>query len=363
MPPKKLENSQATNSAAALAACEDLVLCVLARLPVKSIFRFKSVCKSWNHLFSTQEFVRMQVKLSTESKNQSLLVHVVDKNGSNTFSVFNIESNEKILAQQLDYTLIDIVGCCRGLVCIRGGQGGFVLWNPAMNLSKTVLPSKDRRYFRSPSPGFGYDAEGDDFKVVRIVCLKDKRKFEMFVSYVEVYSVNSDSWTTIDPGFQFSKVPNRSDATVNGNPYWLVRVDKNDVLICFNMSKLVFKIVPLSTLDYNNEKMDVEFADLKGSFGAFVFTWRHLFVNVWVFDDVEQVWTKSHSVKMNPVLQCLNYLRLLGMRQKGQLFVNSETKCVEGLFNDGHEFEIYDYTASLAYIQGMEKVTLKEWRM
>ncbi|KAL3628763.1 hypothetical protein CASFOL_027809 [Castilleja foliolosa] len=305
-------------------------------------------------------FVKTQFKLSTESKNQSLLVHVVDKNGSNTFSVFNIESNEKILAQQLDCTLIDIVGCCRGLVCIRGGQR-FVLWNPAMNLSKTVLPSKDGTYFQSSSPGFGYDAEGDDFKVVRIVCVKDKRKFEKCVSYVEVYSVNSDSWTTIDPGFQFSEVPNRSDATVNGNPYWLVRVDKNDVLICFDMSKLVFKIVPLSTLDdYNKANTDVEFDDLKGSLGAFVFTWRDIFVNVWVFDNVEQVWTKSHSAKMNPVLRCLNYWRLLGMRKKGQRIVNSETKCVEGLFNDGHDFEIYDYTASLAYIQGMEKVTLKE---
>ncbi|KAL3628798.1 hypothetical protein CASFOL_027844 [Castilleja foliolosa] len=141
MPPKKSKHNQATNSAAALAACEDLMLCILARLPVKSIFQFKSVCKSWNHLLSTQEFVKLQVKLSNESKNQSFLIHRINKNDSNTISVFNIESDEekaKILDHPFNYTQIDIVGCCRGLVCIRRDKG-FVLWNPAMDLSKTVL--------------------------------------------------------------------------------------------------------------------------------------------------------------------------------------------------------------------------------
>ncbi|KAL3620321.1 hypothetical protein CASFOL_035233 [Castilleja foliolosa] len=372
MPTGKLENNLSTNSAAAaLAACEDLMLCVLSRLPVISICRFRSVCKSWNHLLSTQEFMKLQFKLSSESKNQSFLIHRINENNSYTISVFNIESNEKIFDHPFNHNWIDIVGCCRGLICIRRGQG-FVLWNPAMSLSKTVSPLKDHHGDDfNVSLGFGYDAEGDDFKVVRIL-LKDKsglnhRIWRMCVSCVEVYSVNSDSWTTIDPGFRFSEVRNRSDVTVNGNPYWVVRVDKNDVLICFDMSKLIFKIVPLSTLDYEKVKpVDVDFVDLNGSLGAFVFTWCNGLVNVWVFDNVEQVWIKSHSVKMNRNLRCLKYYRVLGwpMRPKGQLIVfNSETKFVKNLFNLVHDFEIYDYTPSLAYIQGMEKVTLRKCRL
>ncbi|KAL3628789.1 hypothetical protein CASFOL_027835 [Castilleja foliolosa] len=375
MPPKKLKNNQATHPAASVAACEDLMLCVLARLPVKSICRFKSVCKPWNHLFSTQEFIKMQFKLSSESKNQSFLVHRVNKNGSNTISVFNIDSNEKkarILDHPFNYTRIriDIVGCCNGLVCIRRGKG-FVLWNPAMNLFKTVSPLKDHGIFESASLGFGYDAKGDDFKVVRIL-LKNKGRLRMCVNWVEVYSVKSDSWTKIDPGFQFSELPIVSDATVNGNPYWVVKVDENDVLICFDMSKLVFKIVSLSTLDYNEADPDVEFADLNGSLGALVFIWRSdriANVDAWVFDDGVQIWTKSHrvgpiEVKMNRVVRCLKDGRVLGKRPKGQLIMfNSETKCVKGLFNvapEGQDFEIYEYTASMAFIEGMEKVTLRK---
>ncbi|KAL3628767.1 hypothetical protein CASFOL_027813 [Castilleja foliolosa] len=301
-------------------------------------------------------------------------------NGNNELiSVFNIESNEKkakILDHPFDYTQvrIDIVGCCRGLVCIKRGKG-LVLWNPAMNLSKTLSPLKDHE---SESLGFGYDAEVDDFKVVRIVWLKKYGKFGICVSCVEVYSVNSDSWTTIDPGLfselSISWINNR--VTVNGNPCWFGRNDviKDLLIICFDMSKLVFKIVTLSNLDYNKAKQGIEIVDLNGSLGALVVTWKDRwenmerieYVDYWVYDDGEQIWTKSHSVgpievKMNRVLRCLKDGRVLGMQPKGQLIVfNSETKCVKGLFNVGHKIEIYDYAASLAYIQGMEKVTLRK---
>ncbi|KAL3628745.1 hypothetical protein CASFOL_027791 [Castilleja foliolosa] len=381
MAPKKSKIKQETNSGAALADCEDLMLCILARLPVKSIVRFKSVCKHWNHLLSTQEFVKMQFKLSNESKNQSFLVHRVKKNGSNTISVFNIDSNKKkarILDHPFNDTLVEIniVGCCNGLVCIRSGQG-LVLWNPAMNLFKTLSTLKYHTYSGRESLGFGYDAEGDDFKVVRIVFLIEKLRFRRFVSCVEVYSVNRDSWTTIDPGFRFSelwfyRLDNNATVNVNGNPYWVGKVDEGgviekDLLICFDMSKLVFKIVPLSSLDYNMTKLDKKFVDLNGSLGALVFTWKNRwhndesieYVDSWVFDDGEQIWTKSHSVgpikvKMGRVLRCLKDGRVLGKRPKRQLIVfNSENKCVKGLFNVGDDFEIYDYTESLSYVQGM----------
>ncbi|KAL3628750.1 hypothetical protein CASFOL_027796 [Castilleja foliolosa] len=385
MASKKSKNNQATNSGAALVDCEDLMLCVLARLPVKSIIRFKSVCKHWNHLFSTQEFVKTQFKLSNESKNQSFLVHRVNNKNSSNIFVFNTESNEK-KAKILDYPFnhthvcISIVGCCNGLVCIKRGKG-LVLWNPAMNLSKTLSPLKDHE---SVSLGFGYDAEFDDFKVVRIVWLKNKRNLGMCVGCVEVYSVNSDSWTTIDPSSHFSQLSMYwidNSATVNGNPYWVVNGNpywvrnveiKDDVLICFDMSKLIFKIVPLSSLDYNKAEQNIEFVDLNGSLGALVVTWengeRVEYFDTWVFDDGEQIWTKSHCVgtikaKMDRVFRSLKDGRVLGKLPNGELFMfDSETKFVEGLFNVGHDFKICDYTASLACIQGMEKMTLRKRR-
>ncbi|KAL3620320.1 hypothetical protein CASFOL_035232 [Castilleja foliolosa] len=340
MAPKKLENNLSTNSGAALAACEDLMLCILPRLPVQTICRFKSVCKSWNHLLSTQEFIKLQFKLSTGFKNRSFLVNRVDENKRYTISVYNFESNEKIFYHPYIRTRIDI--------------------NPAMNmLSKTVSPLKNHGVYEKVSLGFGYDAKGDDFEVVRIL-LKYKSVYDKrtCVSCVEVYSVNSDSWTTIHPGFQFINVPNQSDVTVNGNPYWLVRVDKNDVLICFDMSKLIFKIVPLSTLDYEKVKQDLEFVDWNGSLGAIVLTWTDMSINVWVFDNVEQVWTKCRSVKMNRDVLYSEFGRRMGTRPKGRLSMfNSGTKCVKDLFSFGRNFANYDYTPSLAYIQGMEKVT------
>ncbi|KAL3628782.1 hypothetical protein CASFOL_027828 [Castilleja foliolosa] len=395
MYPEKSKNDQATNSAAAaLADCEDLMLCVLARLPVKSICRFKSVCKHWNHLFSTQEFVGMQFKHSTESKNQCFIIQRINDNGSSNISVFNIESSEEILDQPFNDTHveIDVVGCCNGLICIRRGEE-FVLWNPAMNLYKTVSSLQDHWIFKSSSLvvgydaevdhfkmslGFGYDAEGDDFKVAGIVFMEKERRLGMHASWVEVYSANSNSWTIIDPGFQFSELGFcwiHNSATVNGNPYWVGEVDEESkhVLIRFDMSKLVFKVVPLTSLNFNKAEQNMEFIDLNGSLGALVSTWKNEerieYVDSWVFDDAEQIWTKRHSVgpikvEMDQVVRSLKDGRVLGMRPNGQLIVlSSETKFVKDLFNVGPEyFRSYDYTASLAYIQGMEKVKLKKRR-
>ncbi|KAL3628748.1 hypothetical protein CASFOL_027794 [Castilleja foliolosa] len=314
-------------------------------------------------------------------------------NRSNTISVFNIDSNKKkarILDDPLNDTLVEIniVGCCNGLVCIRSGQG-LVLWNPAMSLSKTVSLLKDHTsllkdhmHFQRELLGFGYHAESDDFKVVRII-LKYKRIFGC-VRCVEVYSVNRDSWTTIDTGFQFSELLFywvKNSATVSGNPYWVGKVRKvggiKDVLICFDMSKLVFKIVPLSSLDYNDVKQDIEFVDFNGFLGALAVTWENQeelyskfweneknieYVDFWVFDDGEQIWRKSHSVgpievKMNKILRCLNDGKILSKRPKGQLIVfNLETKCVKAYSMSAMILRFIFMTTWRAWR------TLKEWR-
>lgn len=100
------------------------------------------------------------------------------------------------------------------------------------------------------SLGFGYDDEGADFKVVRIVCLKGKK---MRVG-VEVYSSKSDSWKTIKVGFRFELFRTKNDAIVNGNPYWLAKVHENDQsgkshhgLVWFDVKKMECKTMTVES--------------------------------------------------------------------------------------------------------------------
>ncbi|KAL3642445.1 hypothetical protein CASFOL_013260 [Castilleja foliolosa] len=229
---------------------EELMLCILGRLPVKTIIRFKSVCKPWFHLFSTPEFKKLhQTQFSSDPKNQSFIFHSKKYRSDPRylFSIFNIESGEK-MPTILDHPFahsqkneLDFVGCCNGLVCIHSGQE-IVLWNPAMKLSKTVA-LKEFGHLKEVSLGFGYDAMGDDFKVVMIVEVASTEN----ITSVEIYSANLDSWVTIDVGFQFHGIRAKKELIVNGNPYWGAWVDGIQILVCFDVLELVFKIVPMPT--------------------------------------------------------------------------------------------------------------------
>ncbi|GFP95435.1 F-box protein cpr30 [Phtheirospermum japonicum] len=355
---------------------ENIVLCILTRLPVKSIARFKSVCKPWRHLFSTPEFLKShQSQFSSDPKNQSLIVHRVYKNSSDT-SFFNIESNA-MNPSAIDYRNGDIVGCCNGLVCVNYGKV-IVLLNPATMMFSRIAPSSlegcgPLYTYERVSLGFGYDAEGNDFKVVRFFRLKENQKHES-IAYegVEVYSGNSGSWTTIGPGFWFRVLTGTSPLIVNGNPYWLAEVDQclGDYLVCFDVRELVFRTVPISSFDL--DLVDPLFVEWRGSLGVLVSTidddrWRGVkSLDVWVFDDGEQIWRKNRTfvgpckLNVDLFLACSKNGRVVGKCPDGKLFMfDTETGFANVLFNGARQpkcVEVYPYAESLAYIKGMKPV-------
>ncbi|KAL3628797.1 hypothetical protein CASFOL_027843 [Castilleja foliolosa] len=272
---------------------------------VKTILRFKSVCKPWRDLFSTPEFRKLHhSQFSIDPKKQSFIVHSFRKNCSNPknqFSIFKIDSSKKrptIVDDPFAHTQ-DIefltVGCCNGLVCIFSGLD-IVLWNPAMKLSKT-FPIKDYGPFEILSFGFGYDAAGADFKVVMIFGKKRRilgRK-EVIVTSAEMYSVNLDSWTSVNVSIQFSGFTYRNDVIVNGNPHWVAWVNGNKGYVCFDVMELVFKFVPMRI--WNTE---VGLVDWNGALASISYTNDNLGERVdplcvWVFDDDERVWRKKHT--------------------------------------------------------------------
>ncbi|KAL6583822.1 hypothetical protein OROMI_003111 [Orobanche minor] len=355
-------------SAGATADCifhQDIMLCILKRLPVKSILRFKSVCKPWLDLFSTRDFVKMH-------KNHfSIHPSVIIQSGPDgrTMFLLNIESDEK-KPTILDHPRpgstypMDILGCCNGLICM--GRAGFVLWNPAMKSFKFVPPSENVA-FTDPedlSLGFGYDAEGDDFKVV-ILRYFDARG-------VEVYSVNADSWITIDPGFQFSVVHKTNNVIVNGNPYWVADVDGIHSLVWFDVRRMVFKVVPLATDDFHVPEMAHVLVDWEGSLGVLVSNREREGVecfDIWVFDDGAQIWRKDHSVGPIVGLDVSWYLplssnngKVIGLCPPDNLFVydpNTKRAKVFDVQPWHRRISPCIYAESLTCIKGMRPVQLK----
>ncbi|KAL8465391.1 hypothetical protein ACS0TY_034771 [Phlomoides rotata] len=297
-------------------------------------------------------------------------------------SLFKIESNEK-KPTDLEHPYPEIffrmnfIGCCNGLLCMGCPPLGqaIVLWNPATKLHKFLRLSEVN--FGVPemvSLGFGYDEDGDDFKVVRVVCLNGKK----IRAGVEVYSSKSDSWKTIKLGFQFHVFRTKNDAIVNGNPYWLAKIsgnggNSNQVMVWFDVREMAFMKVALGNLEMK-EGTQIPLVDWKGSVGALMSSEnRHkkglVNVYIWVFDEGEKQWKLNGPfgpIELNVAtcMQCSKNGKIIGFCLDGSLFVfdpeKGWVKVIEMEEAQMCSYEVYGYSESLACVEGMIPVVVNK---
>ncbi|KAK9904408.1 hypothetical protein M0R45_000774 [Rubus argutus] len=182
---------------------KDIVVEVLARLPVKSLMRFRCVCKPWRAFISDPCFVRKQFSYAAakgSGDSDIRLMFSVNPHGS----IYSLVALNDLKAPPLDITVrcppfrfkrSRIVGSCNGLICLHV-KYQFILWNPCTG-DYNVLPQPPG-YHCSCLPssqhclcfqGFGYDSTTDDYKVIRGI-----RRFVK--SIIQVFSLKSGSWKT-----------------------------------------------------------------------------------------------------------------------------------------------------------------------
>ncbi|WOG85479.1 hypothetical protein DCAR_0104668 [Daucus carota subsp. sativus] len=94
---------------------------ILSRLPIESVSRFKSVCKSWLSLFSDPHFVKQHNDRQNPKENDLL---VIRKYGH--IAIISRYQEQFLLRKYDDYKLI---GSAKGLVSLRW-QNVVSLWNP-----------------------------------------------------------------------------------------------------------------------------------------------------------------------------------------------------------------------------------------
>ncbi|KAL3635412.1 hypothetical protein CASFOL_019959 [Castilleja foliolosa] len=361
----------------------DIMLCILTRLPVKSIIRFKSVCKPWFALLSSPDFKKLhQVHFSNDPRNHTYLFH----HYNDTLSLFQIGSNQKkptFLNHPFSHNKINIhvVGCLNGFVCLSQKPYNNVihLWNPALNVSKQILPPQECAECGLDewvSLGFGYDKESDDFKVVRIVGFDTRRHLAgMSVIIVQVYSVNSNSWISINEwDMPFSVLRTVNDLHVNGTPYWVGSVYFMPVLVYLDLKNLVLKYVPLTQLISGEEMLRQIYFDYNGCLGALLF---HIDdervirsrIEVWVYDAEDNYWTKNRTlapidVSLYHIFPWTKNMKVVGKSPDGKLFIcDPDTGCVEQSIDFGQKRNcicLYEYTDNITHIHGMKQVKVKK---
>ncbi|EOY19947.1 F-box and associated interaction domains-containing protein [Theobroma cacao] len=220
---------------------ETLVMEILLRLPVKSLMRFKCVCKSWCSSFQTSYFI-------TNHKNDNL--NLLFKGFFGGFKVphfsllsteteskkhggpnveFNLQIKENIRMPvpicSGNRSRLTVSGVCNGLLCLHDGYR-ITLWNPSTREVKllpestiSLPPFVDCTYFYCM--GLGFDRKSDDYKVLvnvinhvhdeeRIIPLK-------YISQIHLYSLGTESWREIPhPKVSFDRLKHLFNIYING---------------------------------------------------------------------------------------------------------------------------------------------------
>ncbi|XP_049347355.1 uncharacterized protein LOC125811848 [Solanum verrucosum] len=164
----------------------DIQINILHRLSMKSLFQFRSVCKSWRTLLLTGEIAvhldQVSDKIYTLTTNAGELWY----RGIRRFKI-------PIELQSLEFMLLEPVN---GIICIIGPVSSHVtfayLWNPLTNEFKHLPKPNVQMGYVAVGFGFGFVPKSNDYKVVRVV--QHERKFD---SHAEVYSLNRGSWRRV----------------------------------------------------------------------------------------------------------------------------------------------------------------------
>ncbi|XP_004296092.1 PREDICTED: putative F-box protein At4g21240-like [Fragaria vesca subsp. vesca] len=202
---------------------EELIPDILLRLPIKSLIRFTSVCKPWMSTIKDPKFIR---NFSEQNATHLILLHTVHSHRywtgterraeihgfkEDSYSLLHddtaVSEYCKIefpvaLNEELINPCFRVVGTCNGLVLLDDDLGyygyTFVIWNPSIRKYVT-LPKPSVRFEThgryNASLGLGYDAIGNDYKVVRLT--DHVHNYYDCRTFGQVYSLAKGSWSMI----------------------------------------------------------------------------------------------------------------------------------------------------------------------
>ena len=158
---------------------------ILLRLPVKSLIRFRCVCKAWRTLISHPHFVRSHLRLpQTQARTRFCIIDYSERGDNHSMVVRASTKDSEAFSDNdggslaFDY-LFDIgkfkhevvlLDSCDGLLCIADLANKIVLWNPSTRQCNRLPPNPNVVDFVA-CHGFGYDSFADDYKVVVVSML------------------------------------------------------------------------------------------------------------------------------------------------------------------------------------------------
>ncbi|KAK3232161.1 hypothetical protein Dsin_004042 [Dipteronia sinensis] len=322
---------------------EDMIIEILSILPVKSLIRFRCVCKSWYVEVQSRSFISKHLK----NDHNIHLVIPHTKEEKDLFAYPNLSYTwfpDKTLGElslQNFLPQIPIGGFFRGpfdgILCII--EKDISLYNIGTKELRT-LPKI--LHYKGDWVGFGLDPVSNSYKLILVDTpyLKTREGSECRVSPIVVYTLNSDSWRNIEDSnisYIYDYFTGAESGTcLNGVCYWLssYRDTKEAVIFPFHlgdeMSREIIK-VPMQ------EKYGLSLGIYNESLSLLHMHYVTKCVDMWVMN--QGCWTKQLTV--GPLVG-LDVCHPLGFWKRGSFFLNAVNPDKKGGCYMGEQVILYD---------------------
>ncbi|GAB2298466.1 hypothetical protein Dimus_032529, partial [Dionaea muscipula] len=196
---------------------EDVVLEIMARLPVKSLIRFKCVCKKWFFIIGSNHLATKQLvtgRSSDYEKFDCMLSNIKPRCYGLYRWEFSLYSLDTFLGSYPSRRILKFISFPQveisfavpldGILCfkVRGFKLGevFILWNPATGEAKSIpVLTKRINFF-----GLGRDPQTDKYKILAMTMnvMNDEwgDDFDYHSITTDLYSLGagSSSWKALD---------------------------------------------------------------------------------------------------------------------------------------------------------------------
>lgn len=220
---------------------QDLFEAVIARLPIATFFRFRSVCRSWNSLLTSHSFSQQCAQV----KQSQPWFYTITHENVNTGAMYDPSSNKwhHPTVPALPTKLIVLpVASAGGLICFLDiGHRSFYVCNP-LTRSFKELPARSVKVWSRVAVGMTLNEgpPGSGYKILWVGCEGE----------YEVYDSTKNSWArpgVMPPSIKLPLALNfRSQiVSVDGMLYFM-RSDPDGVL-CYDMENGVWKqyVIPV----------------------------------------------------------------------------------------------------------------------
>ncbi|KAK4715314.1 hypothetical protein R3W88_013652 [Solanum pinnatisectum] len=281
----------------------DIMLEILSRLSIKSIFCCKMVCKLWYNLLTSEPLFFSMYHKRSSYNFPSLLLTVND-------SVYFLVELKADDSQPLKRNIVlspmfhlpspnlRLIGSCNGFVCLLNGHVGtnhsVYISNPLLGeYYKVKMPEQEERI--RVAYAFCFSEASGQYKVLRSVL----KIFEGHpqVSEFEVYTIGVDEkWRYVGKAPKPLCKSSFSNANVNGIVHWM-NTDKNDRIYSFNSWTEKVKTL-LAPRGLKTSSHDLTLVEL-GNCLCLCDTNHSQYVDIWWMEEygIAESWTKDRILK------------------------------------------------------------------